>query len=686
MLLVDDEEVVRKSLTRLLENDGYAVTASASGEEALNHVRSTSFDVLLCDYKMPGMNGLETCAAAKTLRPDMACILITGAGSDQVIIEAFTMGKVDHYLAKPFSGDELRNAMSYGLKEAGSRYMTRRFGEELRRKVEEATGELLEKNRLLRQREQEAAALNQKLQEEHERLLKLNEKLGTLSVTDGLTSLFNFRHFTNRLAEEFYRARRYGGALSLLMIDLDDFKPVNDVFGHLAGDEVLKSIADILRTSSRTADLAARYGGEEFAMVLPEVGLDGAALSAERLRQGIAEMSVNFSGAQIKVTASIGVAALDSGSMNAPQDLVKSADLALYHAKETGKNCVAILRDGQVRAMGKENIITEGSRAGIHAVLDKMTMEAESAEEVAGYFTKALKDAFTDNGSEFYISVRIAGPSGEMMERASMGSYSGFHDLQTLARETAHNRVPKIYDDPKDPLSAFPVLSGGKTAEGAGLTGALLLNRIPSSLGFLSRLAADLGEALCAVEERRQAKDLINRREALDALLGDTAGDASNEEDWWAPLKKRGDRLKEILGARGVWVYTFNPPGVSLSLESGEAVTAPLARKPDASGSVAERVFHRMSTGTTVLRRREPELEEAFALTGLAMPSLPAAIRPLWGAGHLWGALVLTEPYGGAFAGGIEDLVEALCPTLLFMIYNERRQINGKTSTERKNA
>jgi diguanylate cyclase (GGDEF)-like protein len=171
---------------------------------------------------------------------------------------------------------------------------------------------------------------------ENARLHRLVERQAN---TDGLTELPNRRHFEEALEAEISRAERFGGSLALILADLDDFKQVNDRYGHQAGDEVLQTFADILRTTVREIDLPSRYGGEEFAVLLPQTDLDGAHQLAERLRRALAARPMaTHPGGLVAVTASFGVAAFPDAPT--PAALFASADEALYRAKHAGKNCV----------------------------------------------------------------------------------------------------------------------------------------------------------------------------------------------------------------------------------------------------------------------------------------------------------------------------------------------------------
>lgn len=171
---------------------------------------------------------------------------------------------------------------------------------------------------------------------EYEQQLKaINEKLQSLAITDGLTGLKNHRAFQDFLEQEFQRAVRYGSPLSLILMDVDKFKQYNDTFGHQAGDEVLKRVAEILLSSARQTDFVARYGGEEFVAVLPNTGLDDALRVAERFRQAIEQAEWHLR----PVTGSFGVSTL-ADSVRNRQELIELADQALYQAKHNGRNRV----------------------------------------------------------------------------------------------------------------------------------------------------------------------------------------------------------------------------------------------------------------------------------------------------------------------------------------------------------
>jgi diguanylate cyclase (GGDEF)-like protein len=167
-----------------------------------------------------------------------------------------------------------------------------------------------------------------------------NEELRDLSITDGLTGLFNHRYMQEHLDHEVRRADRYGTRLTCLMIDIDDFKTVNDRCGHLFGDTVLRSIAHQIRNTVRTTDMTGRYGGEEFLVIMPETGIDAAFPLAERILAAVATPTFRTNGSEFHVSVSIGLAAypMPDHGVKSKNGVLSAADQALYAAKRAGKN------------------------------------------------------------------------------------------------------------------------------------------------------------------------------------------------------------------------------------------------------------------------------------------------------------------------------------------------------------
>jgi diguanylate cyclase (GGDEF)-like protein len=178
------------------------------------------------------------------------------------------------------------------------------------------------------------------------RLSNAYSTIERMSITDDLTQVFNRRHFHTRLDEEIERARRYDHPMSLLMMDLDHFKTINDRYGHQTGDEVLRTVAALIRSKTRSADIVARYGGEEFVVLLPETKQEIAKVTAEKLRTVIEQYPFALENrSSIHVTASFGVSCLnlsDKNNTGIADRIVKMADDAMYQAKQDGRNRVAV--------------------------------------------------------------------------------------------------------------------------------------------------------------------------------------------------------------------------------------------------------------------------------------------------------------------------------------------------------
>ena len=170
---------------------------------------------------------------------------------------------------------------------------------------------------------------------------RLFERVRNLAIRDSLTGLFNHRHTMDLLAQEFDRSGRYELGMSVLMLDIDHFKKVNDEHGHLAGDAVLREVARLLKDTLRTVDSVGRYGGEEFLVLLPQTPPDEARRTGERIRQQIAQHAFRAGRRELRVTVSVGVATWESGGAQSAEGLIREADQALYRAKEQGRNRVA---------------------------------------------------------------------------------------------------------------------------------------------------------------------------------------------------------------------------------------------------------------------------------------------------------------------------------------------------------
>jgi diguanylate cyclase (GGDEF)-like protein len=302
ILIVDDHEDNVELLRARLEARGYRTTAAWDGREALEAVHRERPDLILLDVMMPHVDGMEVARRIKGDRelPFIPIIMQTALDSTEHKVEGLDAG-ADDYITKPINFAEL---------EARVRSMLR------------------------------VKALQDEVERQRDELQALNQRLLSISRTDGLTGLINRRHLEERLEEQFEHAKRLGEPFSIVMCDLDKFKSVNDTYGHQAGDAVLQQMATLLQNEAREIDHVGRYGGEEFMLILPGTVLDAGVTFAERVRHALAEHTFTFEGGAIRRSGSFGVAGWPHPRLVDCDSLVKAADEALYVAKETGRNKV----------------------------------------------------------------------------------------------------------------------------------------------------------------------------------------------------------------------------------------------------------------------------------------------------------------------------------------------------------
>jgi two-component system, cell cycle response regulator len=323
ILLVDDDPTNIRHVREGLASQGYRFREALDGTEALRSLREVRPDLIIMDVEMPRLGGVEVCRIIKANGGEsgfgfIPVILVTArqaAGK----VEGLELG-ADDYLVKPFDMPEL----------------SARVKSMLRLKALQDT--LMEKNRELDTKNRELDRANKELAQKREELLALTR-------TDSLTGLYNRRYFEERLNEEFLRSTRYRSPLSLVMLDIDHFKRINDTYGHPFGDEVLRSVAQTVRGRLREVDFVARYGGEEIITLLPETGPREALGACERVREAIASLPLEYRAhdgtlQRVQCTASLGVASVPSKNLLGVEELLRAADTCLYEAKAAGRNCV----------------------------------------------------------------------------------------------------------------------------------------------------------------------------------------------------------------------------------------------------------------------------------------------------------------------------------------------------------
>jgi diguanylate cyclase (GGDEF)-like protein len=310
VLLVDDDPVVRRLVRALLRSDGYEVSEAPDGRQAVTLIEATAPDILVTDWMMPGLSGLDVCRLAREMRLPhyLYIVLLTARSASADLMQGMQAG-ADDFVNKGALRDELLPRLRAGR-----------------------------------------------------RVLELERRLTALAATDPLTGLTARRAFLSASECELERARRHALPLSCVMLDVDYFKRVNDVHGHAAGDAVLAAVGAQVRQCSRPEDLLCRYGGEELCALLPHADETAAAAWAERVREAISALRVPWQPEPLSVTASFGVAEL-LDDVDKPARMIDLADQALLVAKQSGRN--RVVRYGALAAAGGEVAAT--ALAGLRA-------------------------------------------------------------------------------------------------------------------------------------------------------------------------------------------------------------------------------------------------------------------------------------------------------------------------------
>ena len=295
ILVVDDNPDNVDLLTQYLSGLDYEIIPAYDGQEALLSVEREDVDLILLDVMLPGMSGFEVCRRLKANEGTdfIPIVLVTVRDDTRSKLEGFATG-ADDYITKPFDIEELSARVKSLLR----------------------------------------------IKTLQDQLREANANLAEMSVTDGLTGIYNHRHFIERLEGETARAMRHQRPLAVIMLDVDHFKQVNDRHGHLFGDFVLVKLGKLMSSIARAGDLVARYGGEEFVVLVTET--DGAAMLAERIRQGVEQAEFENDGHRADIRISAGVCQALPGSVENGNELLRIADEALYEAKQSGRNRVVV--------------------------------------------------------------------------------------------------------------------------------------------------------------------------------------------------------------------------------------------------------------------------------------------------------------------------------------------------------
>lgn len=306
ILLVDDDRAIRMLYKTLLEKSGHTVTTANNGREALASVKADPPQLIISDWMMPEMDGIEFCRELRK-NPDWHKIyvfIVTAQESTEKLIEAFEAGAND-YLSKPINP----KVLAARLRSAQRIVQMQEAQEEDRLQLRQFADELAQSNK----------------------------RLQALALTDALTGLPNRRYGMERLEQEWALAVRSGRPVCCMMVDIDHFKKVNDTYGHQVGDEALKLVAKSLQQAARKQDVVCRLGGEEFMVICPDSDRKAGFTYAERLRQHVAKQILQAAGRALHLTVSIGLT--DNAQLADTEAMLHQADTRLYAAKDSGRNC-----------------------------------------------------------------------------------------------------------------------------------------------------------------------------------------------------------------------------------------------------------------------------------------------------------------------------------------------------------
>lgn len=287
LLVIDDDPAIGKLIKKFLEHKGYYVDTALNGKDGLAKIASESYDIVITDIKMPGMDGMAVLDKIKEINNDIDVIVITGFGSIESAVSFMRAGALD-YIIKPINRGYLEIVIEKAIERK----------------------ELIQASR------------------ERDIYLKL-------SLTDALTGTFNHKYFQEHLERQLMFAQRKNNDLSIMMVDIDNFKMINDKYGHQTGDMVLQQVSSNIIKACRTHDTVARYGGEEFGIILPDTHIDKSKSVAFRILETISAQK--FKPLNYAVTVSIGISSFPQHPGD-KAELIKKADIALYYSKEKGKN------------------------------------------------------------------------------------------------------------------------------------------------------------------------------------------------------------------------------------------------------------------------------------------------------------------------------------------------------------
>lgn len=300
VLLVDDDSTFRFLLARRLERMGLYFEEAENGEKAIELLGESKFDLVITDIYMPKKDGFEVIHVARNLYPEIQFIIITASASIETAVKGLR-NRVFDYLSKPIETLAIFD---------------------------------LTVTQALKQRQLELENI------------RLFEEIKRMSVTDPLTNLYNRRKVEEALGKEISRAKKLNYDLTMMMIDMDHLKTINDAFGHMAGDQALKTVAEAISSIARKKDISARFGGDEFVVLLPETNLAEGTALAEKINERLLETKDQ----NLDIQISIGVAQWHEGFKEEAK-FIHAADQALYQSKQNEKINISVFLENSLPAV-----------------------------------------------------------------------------------------------------------------------------------------------------------------------------------------------------------------------------------------------------------------------------------------------------------------------------------------------
>lgn len=644
-LVVDDDPEICELVATALTRVGFQVDTTTDPVRALEMFPQKNYAVVLTDWKMPGMDGINLITRIKSTHPQIGAVLMTGYGTEETIVDAFTRGKINYYISKPFELSDLLETVSAAAREHKLNISREAFKLRLEQEISQATKALEQKNALLEEKNKETEQLNRELRihqneiqstkeyleniiessadaiistdqdlninlfsrgaEEmfhldssqyqgrafesilkngrseiikilgqlenrtrttsieaeavradgeilfldlsvsrlhgkpadqgylfvmkniserkrlEEELKASNIVLERLSVTDPLTNLFNRRHFQENLEREFERAERFRTPLAMIILDLDDFKLVNDTHGHQVGDLVLIEAAELIRRCIRTVDLPARYGGEEFTIILPQTDLANAIQVAERIKESFEHFSRNQTIAPGQsITASLGVAVFPESGASTPDDLIRFADQALYRAKQIGKNRIVVGESDGLKAIGGGERLSQTEKNAILRKLGQKLRTTLNLDSVLETTLNEMISALGEQPEEFPCSIMLMNDRRRLRTEIEMNSdKKRRREFKAAAQKVVKDSATQTLrgGEDRDPVSSFPIIisNPGGLEE---VVGVINIGVIPIDLDFFQDL---VNQAAMAINNAKIYREMEQAKSGLEGKVNE---------------------------------------------------------------------------------------------------------------------------------------------------------------------